>query len=106
MVEAMSSEAPMAVALFVSAASMAWSAAYAWTRWLVRPEARFTQADELDRIDSRLAHIENAVDAIAVEVERLGEAQRYAARLIDDRLPHQVQPHSVTREHSRVDTPH
>ena len=32
-------------------------------------------------VDARLAAIESAVDAVAVEVERLGEAHRFVARL-------------------------
>jgi hypothetical protein len=103
---AMSSEAPMAVALFVSAASVAWSAAYAWTRWLVRPQAGLVEPEHRDRIDNRLVQIERAIDAIAVEVERLGEAQRFTARLITDRLPDDVQPYSLPREYRRADTPH
>jgi hypothetical protein len=34
-------------------------------------------------IDARLARIEAAVDAIAIEVERVGEAYRFVARLQD-----------------------
>ena len=103
---AMSSEAPMAVALFISAASVAWSAAYAWTRWLVRPQGNFLEPEHLDRIDGRLVRIEGAIEAIAVEVERLGEGQRFTARLIADRLPEGVQPRSLPSEYRRVDTPH
>jgi hypothetical protein len=32
--------------------------------------------------DARLARIEQAVDAIAVEVERISEAQRFSAKLL------------------------
>jgi hypothetical protein len=35
--------------------------------------------------DVRLERIEQAIDAIAVEVERVGEAQRYSARLLAER---------------------
>lgn len=35
-------------------------------------------------VDSRLARIEAAVDAVAIEVERLGEAHRFASRLQGD----------------------
>jgi hypothetical protein len=34
----------------------------------------------LAALEARLAHIEQAVDATAVEVERITEGQRYAAR--------------------------
>lgn len=103
---AMSSEAPMTVALFISTASVAWSAAYAWTRWLVRPQGNALGPEYLDRIDCRLAQVEGAIDAIAVEVERLGEGQRFTARLIADRLPDGVQPRGLPGEYRRVDTPH
>jgi hypothetical protein len=33
----------------------------------------------------RLQHLEQAVDAIAVEVERISEAQRFSARLLAER---------------------
>ncbi|MEO8576959.1 MAG: hypothetical protein ABI556_09675 [Gemmatimonadales bacterium] len=40
------------------------------------------------RIDEdRFARLENAVDAIAVEVERMSEAQRFSAKLMSERLP-------------------
>jgi hypothetical protein len=39
--------------------------------------------------DVRFDRIEQAIDAIAIEVERVAESQRYAARLINDRAPPQ-----------------
>lgn len=36
--------------------------------------------------EDRLARIEQAVDAVAVEVERLGESQRFTASLLAERL--------------------
>jgi hypothetical protein len=35
--------------------------------------------------DLRFDRIEQAIDAIAIDVERVAESQRYAARLINDR---------------------
>ncbi|MEO6447533.1 MAG: hypothetical protein ABIZ91_06980 [Gemmatimonadaceae bacterium] len=37
--------------------------------------------------DGRLDRLELAIDAIAVEVERLSESQRFTARLLAERLP-------------------
>ena len=37
--------------------------------------------------DQRLDRIEQAVDAIAIEVERISEAQRFAARLLSEGQP-------------------
>jgi hypothetical protein len=48
------------------------------TRWL---EPRPVPPRELTTINGRLERIEAAVDAIAVEVERISEAQRFSARL-------------------------
>jgi hypothetical protein len=48
------------------------------TRWL---EPRPVPPRELSTINGRLERIEAAVDAIAVEVERISEAQRFSAKL-------------------------
>jgi hypothetical protein len=36
-------------------------------------------------IEARLRRLEQAVDAIAIEVERVGEGQRFVTRLLEDR---------------------
>ena len=38
-------------------------------------------------VEERLYRIEQAVDAIALEVERMAESQRFTARLLTERLP-------------------
>jgi hypothetical protein len=35
--------------------------------------------------DARLDHMQQSLDAIAVEVERIGEAQRYAVKILAER---------------------
>ena len=40
---------------------------------------------ELRDIDARLLRIEQAVDAIAIEMERVAEGQRFATRLLSER---------------------
>jgi hypothetical protein len=77
----MDSEAAMAVAFFLSAASVCWSAAFAWSRWLQHRRGSTAAAPELDQ---RLDRIERAIDAVAIEVERLGEGQRFAVRLLSE----------------------
>ena len=42
---------------------------------------------ELRELSQRLERIEQGVDAVAVEVERISEAQRYTTRLLGDRAP-------------------
>ena len=36
---------------------------------------------------ARLAHMEQAIDAIAVEVERISEGQRFTTKLLAERAP-------------------
>ena len=87
-----------ALPLFGIAALLASSALIIWaigrivlrTKELERAEATSTlspntaaaMAEVLARIESRLEHLEQAVDTTAIEVERLAEGQRYAARLL------------------------
>jgi hypothetical protein len=41
-------------------------------------------------VNERLYRIEQAVDAMAVEIERMAESQRYTTRLLSERLPSTV----------------
>jgi hypothetical protein len=50
-----------------------------------RPRA--SDSKELQEISARLAHLEQSVDAIAVETERISEGQRFTTRLLSDRAP-------------------
>jgi hypothetical protein len=36
-------------------------------------------------VDERLEHLQQSLDAIAIDVERIGEAQRYAAKVLAER---------------------
>jgi hypothetical protein len=54
------------------------------TRWL---EPKPVPPRELSAISGRLERIETAVDAIAMEVERISEAQRFSARLQSEHQP-------------------
>jgi hypothetical protein len=54
------------------------------TRWL---EPRPVPPRELGAINARLERIETAVDSIALEVERISEAQRFSARLQSEQSP-------------------
>jgi len=44
---------------------------------------RSSQRPAID--ENRLQHLEQAVDAIAIEVERISEGQRYTTKLLSDR---------------------
>ena len=54
----------------------------AFTRWLDR---RSEVARPSDDVVQRLAAIEQAVELVAVEVERISEGQRFTAKLLADR---------------------
>jgi len=54
------------------------------TKWL---EPRPVPPRELSSINGRLERIEAAVDAIALEVERISESQRFTARLQTEHQP-------------------
>jgi hypothetical protein len=105
---AIGSNAATTVAFFFSAASIAWSAAFAWGRWLTRPQqsAQGAAAKQEQWLEQRLLGIEQAVQAIAIEVERLGEGQRFTTRLLAERMPEDAAPPRRAPEHRRVDTPH
>lgn len=42
------------------------------------------------QIDERLARMEQAIDAMAVEVERISEGQRFTTKLLADRQPERL----------------
>lgn len=67
-------------------------------RALVRRLDRAPQHQPLARdSDARLARIEQAVDAIAIEVERVSEAQRFTTRLLSERVPGSSPPTERSR---------
>jgi hypothetical protein len=51
-------------------------------------EARFPRSDPESA--QRLAHIEQAIDAMAVEIERISEGQRFVTRLLSERAQERV----------------
>jgi hypothetical protein len=56
--------------------------------WLVRGINRKTPPRELPnafQFDQRFDQLQQSVDAIAVEVERIAEAQRFSAKLLSER---------------------
>ena len=58
--------------------------------------------DGLASSDERLARVEQAVESIALEIERIGEGQRYVTKLLND--PAQPQPAGVQKPASQVVT--
>jgi L-lysine 2,3-aminomutase len=96
------SQAVMIVATVAVAAVSLTSIAKVWRK---RIETRPTTTMP-DAIEERLARIENAVDVIAVEVERISEAQRFSARLDAERETRRVANPATPGREGRVVTPH
>lgn len=53
--------------------------------------------------DGRLARLESAMEAISVEIERIGEGQRFMTRVLAERSPESV---AVIADSRQSDTPH
>jgi len=72
--------AVVAVIIVVMAASFA-----AITRWFVRgvqKQSASRGVPNLPQFEQRFDQLQQSVDAIAVEVERIAEAQRFSAKLL------------------------
>jgi len=76
----------VAVALFGALASLAYSINAIARAWVARgrDEARLSNEPSNQLTDARLARLEQAVDTIALEIERMSEAQRFTAKLLSD----------------------
>ncbi|HJQ22010.1 MAG TPA: hypothetical protein VJ867_16820 [Gemmatimonadaceae bacterium] len=84
----MNNDAIEAIAFFGGVSVTAWAAAYAWGLWLKhRFDDRKPRPSLSAPADERTARLESAVDALAIEVERIGEAQRYAVKLLEQKMP-------------------
>ena len=60
-----------------------------------------SQAGDARIDESRFARLEDAVDSIAIEVERIAEAQRFTAKLMSERLPDRLPASASDREQQR-----
>jgi hypothetical protein len=66
--------------------------------WLNRPGRPVSPRAELKEIRDGIGHLQNAVDAIAIEVERLSEGQRFTTKLLSDPTREVAQIHSEVRD--------
>jgi hypothetical protein len=76
----------VAVSLFGALASLAYSINAIARAWVARgrDEARLLNETATPLADGRLARLEQAVDSIALEVERISEAQRFTTKLLSE----------------------
>ena len=70
--------------------------------WRMGSRAKSRAVPPVD--DTRLDRLEAAVDAIAIEVERISEGQRFTTQLLSERVQGTPQKRGVLPE--RVITPH
>jgi hypothetical protein len=57
-------------------------------------------------LEARLTRIEEAVETIAIEVERMGEGQRFVTKLLTERAAQQLSEPAKNGSAGRVTTPH
>ena len=78
------------------------------TWWLHREKMKGLSITNqaLSPSDERLARVEQAVESIAIEVERIGEGQRFVTKLMNDRAQPMPERVSIPVQPRKVDTPH
>lgn len=94
------------IILFASAGAFAMLVGFvgAWlgAKFGARRALKDARATMLGNASSQVTQLQQSIDAIALEVERISEAQRFAARLADQRQPVAAPP----AQSPRVITPH
>jgi hypothetical protein len=73
--------------------------------WKILRRGRRSEAADIES-SPRLQRIEQAIEAIALEVERIGEAQRFSTRLLSERQPDAIANRAAVAAPPRVVTPH
>ena len=89
------------VASTASFVAMGLAARVVW-RWGSRP----SRSAPAPHGDERMARLETAVDTIAIEVERISEAQRFMVGLLSESLPARRAELAAPDRAGRVNTPH
>ena len=84
----------VAVSLFGALASLAFTINAIARAWVARgrDEARLLNQSATPLADARLDRLEQAVDAIAIEVERISETQRFTTKLLSEQSRTAPQP--------------
>jgi len=88
------------VAVFGIAGSMLKT----WLSHQEKMKALAMNQQSLASSDQRLERVEQAVEAVAIEIERISEGQRFVTKLLNERS--RPLPGGVTAPAPRVDTPH
>jgi hypothetical protein len=75
-----------------------------WLKGRRKPDVSSQLVARLDEIAERITRLETSVDTVAVEVERVSEAQRFTARVLAERSVSPALPESARKIGST--TPH
>jgi hypothetical protein len=73
--------------------------------WFKHRERMGLLPDRAQALEQKLERLEQAVDVIALEMERVGEGQRFLAKVLAERAPDGLVPGRAT-PHDRPVTPH
>jgi hypothetical protein len=92
----------VAIASVLAGAFVCWVGVYGWGKWLARPRPIGVSETH----DARLRRIEQAIEAIAIEVERIGEGQRFTTRLLGERARVDQEIIQAPARHRPIVTPH
>ena len=78
------------------------------TWWLHREKMKGLSMTKqaLSPSDERLARVEQAVESIAIEVERIGEGQRFVTKLMNERAQRIPDGVAIPVARRKMDTPH
>jgi hypothetical protein len=77
-------EAMIALAGIIAGTVMFSSVVFGIVKLVSGRKQRAVPDAAMAQIDARLSRIEQAIDAVAVEVERVSEAQRFTTRLLNE----------------------
>jgi hypothetical protein len=70
---------------FIFAVMMPIAIAYSRRIWRSKPKETPPRTDDLS--GARLERLEQAVDSIAIEIERVSEGQRFVTKVLSERMP-------------------
>jgi len=73
---------PIVLFICIAATAIGVPLARAWARRIENPPREPLLPPD---VSARLERMENAIDAIAVEIERISEGQRFTTKLLSDR---------------------
>jgi hypothetical protein len=73
-----------AIALF-GTFTLLWGVGYLILAWIKTRAQRGLPAESTSALHEQIAHLQMSVDTMALEIERISEAQRFTTKLLADR---------------------